>query len=425
MESLIAIVFILGYAAITLEHSLKINKAASALVAGVLCWTLYILSQEDKTLVSHHLTEHMGEISQILFFLLGAMVIVELMDAHDSFEIITQRIRTTDKRKLLWLICGITFFMSALLDNLTTTIVMVSLLRKLVADREDRMLFVGLTVLTANAGGAWSPMGDVTTTMLWIGGQVTAVNIVLMLLLPSLVCVLVPLLIISRRTKGRVQPPPDAAENGLTSTPRERNTVFVMGLGVLLFVPIFKTLTHLPPFMGMLFGLGVMWIITEMMHNGKDEVEKGTRSVVHALRKIDTPSILFFLGILVAVAAIQSLGMLTNLAAWLDRTVGNITVVVIIIGFLSAVVDNVPLVAAAQGMYTLEQFPTDHYFWEFLAYCAGTGGSALIIGSAAGVAAMGMERIDFFWYVRRITLWAVIGYLAGAAAFVLQYAVFH
>lgn len=422
---MIAIVFILGYAAITLEHSLKINKAASALVAGVLCWTLYILSQEDKTLVSHHLTEHMGEISQILFFLLGAMVIVELMDAHDSFEIITQRIRTTDKRKLLWLICGITFFMSALLDNLTTTIVMVSLLRKLVADREDRMLFVGLTVLTANAGGAWSPMGDVTTTMLWIGGQVTAVNIVLMLLLPSLVCVLVPLLIISRRTKGRVQPPPDAAENGLTSTPRERNTVFVMGLGVLLFVPIFKTLTHLPPFMGMLFGLGVMWIITEMMHNGKDEVEKGTRSVVHALRKIDTPSILFFLGILVAVAAIQSLGMLTNLAAWLDRTVGNITVVVIIIGFLSAVVDNVPLVAAAQGMYTLEQFPTDHYFWEFLAYCAGTGGSALIIGSAAGVAAMGMERIDFFWYVRRITLWAVIGYLAGAAAFVLQYAVFH
>jgi len=425
MESLIAIVFILGYAAITLEHSLKINKAASALLAGVLCWTLYILSQEDKTLVSHHLTEHMGEISQILFFLLGAMVIVELMDAHDSFEIITQRIRTTDKRKLLWLICGITFFMSALLDNLTTTIVMVSLLRKLVADREERMLFVGLTVLTANAGGAWSPMGDVTTTMLWIGGQVTAVNIVLMLLLPSLVCVLVPLLIISRRTKGRVQPPPGAAENGLTSTPRERNTVFVMGLGVLLFVPIFKTLTHLPPFMGMLLGLGVMWIVTELMHSGKDEVEKGTYSVIHALRKIDTPSILFFLGILVAVAAIQSLGMLTNLAAWLDRTVGNITVVVIIIGFLSAVVDNVPLVAATQGMYTLEQFPTDHYFWEFLAYCAGTGGSALIIGSAAGVAAMGMERIDFFWYVRRITLWAVIGYLAGAAAFVLQYAVFH
>jgi Na+/H+ antiporter NhaD/arsenite permease-like protein len=303
---------------------------------------------------------------------------------------------------------------------------MVSLLRKLIADREDRMLFVGLTVVTANAGGAWSPMGDVTTTMLWIGGQITAPNIVFMLFLPSLVCILTPLLIISRRTKGQVQsPPPDTIENGMDTTPRERNTVFLMGLGVLLFVPIFKTVTHLPPFMGMLLGLGVMWIITEMMHNGKDEVEKGTRSVVHALRKIDTPSILFFLGILVAVAAIQSLGMLTTLAAWLDRTVGNITVVVIIIGFLSAIVDNVPLVAAAQGMYTLEQFPTDHYFWEFLAYCAGTGGSALIIGSAAGVAAMGMEHINFFWYLRRITFWAVIGYLAGAAAFVVQYALVH
>jgi Na+/H+ antiporter NhaD/arsenite permease-like protein len=426
MESLIVIVFILGYAAITLEHSLNINKAATALVTGVLCWTLYILGESDKMLVSHHLTEHMGEISEILFFLLGAMVVVELMDAHDSFEIVTQRIHTTDKLKLLWIVCGITFFMSALLDNLTTTIVMVSLLRKLIADREDRMLFVGLTVVAANAGGAWSPMGDVTTTMLWIGGQITALNIVLMLLLPSLVCILTPLLIISRRTKGQVQSPPhDATENGLDTTPRERNTVFLMGLGVLLFVPIFKTLTHLPPFMGMLLGLGMMWMITELMHSGKDEVEKGTRSVVHALRKIDTPSILFFLGILVAVAAIQSLGMLTNLAAWLDRTVGNITIVVILIGFLSAVVDNVPLVAAAQGMYTLEQFPTDHYFWEFLAYCAGTGGSALIIGSAAGVAAMGMEHIDFFWYLRRITFWAVIGYLAGAAAFVVQYALIH
>ncbi len=426
MEPLIVVVFILGYAAITLEHSLKIDKAATALVTGVLCWTFYILGEPDKALVSHHLTEHMGEISEILFFLLGAMVIVELMDAHDSFEVVTERIRTTDKRKILWLVCSITFFMSALLDNLTTTIVMVSLLRKLIADREDRMLFVGLTVVTANAGGAWSPMGDVTTTMLWIGGQITALNIVFMLFLPSLVCILTPLLIISRRTKGQVQsPPPDIIENGMDTTPRERNTVFLMGLGVLLFVPIFKTVTHLPPFMGMLLGLGVMWIITEMMHNGKDEVEKGTRSVVHALRKIDTPSILFFLGILVAVAAIQSLGMLTTLAAWLDRTVGNITVVVIIIGFLSAIVDNVPLVAAAQGMYTLEQFPTDHYFWEFLAYCAGTGGSALIIGSAAGVAAMGMEHINFFWYLRRITFWAVIGYLAGAAAFVVQYALVH
>ncbi len=422
MTVLIVAVFILGYAAITLEHSLKIDKAAFALVTGVLCWTLYVLGEPDKELVSHHLTEHMGEISEILFFLLGAMVIVELIDAHDGFEIVTERIRTTDKKRLMWLICGITFFMSALLDNLTTTIVMVSLLRKLVAAREDRLLLTGLVVVAANAGGAWSPMGDVTTTMLWIGGQVTAMNIVKMLIVPSLACVVVPLLIISRKTKGQVKTPDDVSKNHLNTTSRERNSVFAIGLGALLFVPIFKTVTHLPPFMGMLLGLGVMWIVTEMIHSGKDEVEKGTRSVVHALRKIDTPSILFFLGILVAVAALQSLGILTQLAAWLDQKIGNITVIVVIIGFLSAVVDNVPLVAAAQGMYSLEQFPTDHYFWEFLAYCAGTGGSALIIGSAAGVAAMGMERIDFFWYLRRITIWAVIGYLVGAAVFVAQYA---
>lgn len=421
MELLISLVFILGYVAITLEHSLKIDKAATALVTGVLCWTFYILAGHDKVAVAHELTEHMGEIAEILFFLLGAMVVVELMDAHDSFEIVTERIRTTDKRTLLWLLCGITFFMSALLDNLTTTIVMVSLLRKMISDREDRLLFVGLTVVAANAGGAWSPMGDVTTTMLWIGGQVTAFNIITMLLLPSLVCIVVPLLVISRRTKGKVTAPvSEAVENGLMTTSRERNTVFALGLGVLLFVPAFKTLTHLPPFMGMLLGLGVMWMITEMIHSGKDEVEKGTRSVVHALRKIDTPSILFFLGILVAVAALQSVGQLTDLAAWLDRTVGNITFIVVIIGFLSAIVDNVPLVAAAQGMYTLDQFPTDHYFWQFLAYCAGTGGSALIIGSAAGVAAMGMEHIDFFWYVRRITGWAVLGYLAGVVVFLIQ-----
>lgn len=421
MEILIIIVFVLGYIAITLEHSIHINKAASALVTGVLCWTLYILGEPDKAAIAHGLTEHIGEIAEILFFLLGAMVVVELMDAHDSFEVVTARIRTTDKRRLLWLVGGITFFMSALLDNLTTTIVMVSLLRKLIADREDRLFFVGLTVIAANAGGAWSPMGDVTTTMLWIGGQITAANVILKLLIPSAICTLVPLVFMGRRAKGKIQPArAESSDYQPNTSVSERNTVFGLGLGVLLFVPLFKTLTHLPPFMGMLLGLGVMWIITELIHSGKDEVEKGTRSVVHALRKVDTPSILFFLGILVAVAALQSLGLLTGMASWLDRTVGNTSAIVIIIGFLSAIVDNVPLVAAAQGMYTLEQFPTDHYFWEFLAYCAGTGGSALIIGSAAGVAAMGMEKIDFFWYLRRITGWAVLGYLAGAAVFLLQ-----
>lgn len=421
MEVFIAVVFVLGYLAITLEHSLRVDKAAVALVTGVLCWTLYVLVSPDKSSVSHELREHMGEISEILFFLLGAMVVVELMDAHDSFEIVSERIRTTDKRRLLWLICGITFFMSALLDNLTTTIVMVSLLRKLISSREDRLLFVGMTIVAANAGGAWSPMGDVTTTMLWIGGQITAFNIIVKLLLPSLVCVLVPLMLLSKRVKGKIEGLSfDETKTGVSTTPpAERNSVFFLGLGVLLFVPLFKTVTHLPPFMGMLMGLGIIWMITEMIHSGKDEIEKGTRSVVHALRKIDTPSILFFLGILVAVAAVQSVGLLTNVALWLDRTVGNVTFIVLIIGFLSAIVDNVPLVAAAQGMYSLEQFPTDHFFWEFLAYCSGTGGSALIIGSAAGVAAMGMEKIDFFWYLRRITGLAVLGYLSGAAAYLL------
>ncbi len=420
MEILIAAIFIIGYMAITLEHSININKAATSLVTGVLCWTVYILANShDHTQIVGHLNEHMGEISEILFFLMGAMVIVELIDAHDGFEIITERIKTTDKRKLIWITSIITFFLSAILDNLTTTIVMVSLLRKLIDNKEDRMLFVGITVVAANAGGAWSPMGDVTTTMLWIGGQITAGNIIKMLILPSLVCLLAPLLILTRRLKGKVETPEKSGTNDyLDSTPFERNAVFAIGIGSLVFVPIFKTVTHLPPFMGILLGLGIMWILTEFIHKDKDEAEKGPRSVNHALRKIDTPSILFFLGILVAVAALQSAGMLSGIAGWLDRTVGNLTAIGIIIGFLSAIVDNVPLVAAAQGMYSMEVYPTDHFFWEFLAYCTGTGGSALIIGSAAGVAAMGMEKIDFFWYFKRITIWAVIGYLAGAVVYV-------
>ncbi|MBK8966474.1 MAG: sodium:proton antiporter NhaD [Lewinellaceae bacterium] len=425
MEGLLIIVFVLGYLAITLEHPLKIDKAASAMITGVLCWTIYVTAATDYHDVVHHLEAHLGEISGILFFLLGAMTIVELIDAHDGFEILTERIKTTNKRKLLWLVCFITFFLSAALDNLTTTIVMISLLRKLISDWNDRLFFAGMIVVAANAGGAWSPLGDVTTTMLWIGGQITVANIVAMLLVPSLVCLLAPLLFLSPRLSGNVVPPKSVSTNGVITPMRERNTVFYLGLGCLLFVPIFKTLTHLPPFMGMLLGLGVMWVVTELIHSEKDEREKGTLSVLHALRKIDTPSILFFLGILMAVAALQSTGILTAVASWLDRTVQNTTAIVLIIGFLSAIVDNVPLVAAAQGMYSMKQYPVDHYFWEFLAYCAGTGGSALIIGSAAGVAAMGIENIRFGWYLRRITVWAVIGYLAGAAAYVLQYNLMH
>lgn len=424
MEWLMVLIFIVGYIAIAFEHGIKINKAASALITGVLCWTVYILSESDKDLVSSHLAEHLSTISGIVFFLLGAMVIVELIDAHDGFDIVTQRIRTTDKRRLLWIACFITFFLSAILDNLTTTIVMVSLLRKIVADRDDRLLLVGMVVIAANAGGAWSPLGDVTTTMLWIDGQITALNIMKMLFLPSLVCLLLPLLLLSRKMKGKVQTPEKDEDSLMDTTPFERNMVFGIGIGSLLFVPIFKTITHLPPYMGMLFGLGAMWVVTELIHSKKDEVEKGPRSVNHALRKIDTPSILFFLGILVAITALESVGTLHHLAEWLDRTIGNVTAIGVLIGFLSAIVDNVPLVAAAQGMYDLQTYPPDSFFWELIAYCAGTGGSTLIIGSAAGVAAMGMENIHFFWYLKRISFLAAAGYLAGVAVYVAQHTFF-
>jgi Na+/H+ antiporter NhaD/arsenite permease-like protein len=366
----------------------------------------------------------LGEISGILFFLLGAMTIVELIDAHDGFQVISDKIKTQNYVTLLWLIGIFTFFLSSILDNLTTTIVMVSMLRKIIADRERRLLFAGMIVIAANAGGAWSPIGDVTTTMLWIGGQITPANIISQLILPSLVCLLAPLLFVSRKVRGRFDLP-EKAEKTLTTTPFERNVVLGLGLGILIFVPVFKTVTHLPPFMAMLFGLSVMWIVTEMIHSGKDAEDKDFLTVVYALRKIDTPSILFFLGILISVSALQTTGVLQNAAQWLTRAIGNDTIIVMAIGLLSAVVDNVPLVAAAQGMYPLEQYPTDHFFWEFLAYATGTGGSVLIIGSAAGVAAMGLEKINFFWYLKRIALMALIGYFAGAMVYVLQYQLLH
>lgn len=415
-------IFIVGYFAIAFEHPLRINKAASALLTGVFCWSIYALWDSDRELVSENLAHHLSDISGILFFLLGAMVIVELIDAHDGFDVITQSIQTTSKRKLVWMVGIITFFLSAVLDNLTTTIVMVSLLRKIIPSHRDRLIFAGLIVISANAGGAWSPIGDVTTTMLWIGNQVTTANIILKTIIPSLVCFSIPALIISLQIKGSVGPIEQKKEK-LLSTPNERKTVFIIGVACLLFVPIFKTITHLPPYMGIIFGLGLMWLLTEMVHSGKDEAEKGLFSVNHALRKIDTPSILFFLGILLAVSALQSTGILTSVAGSLDKSIGNISVITIIIGFLSAIVDNVPLVAAAQGMYSQEQYPTDHFFWEFLAYCAGTGGSILIIGSAAGVAAMGMERIEFGWYLKKIAWLALLGYLAGAAFFLIQHSI--
>ncbi|MEP7374026.1 MAG: sodium:proton antiporter NhaD [Chitinophagaceae bacterium] len=423
MAIIIILIFILGYAAIAFEHTIRLNKAATALVTGVLCWTVYILFTEDKESVTEQLSHHLGEMSQILFFLMGAMTIVELIDAHDGFEIVTSRIKTTNKRKLMWIIALLSFFFSAVLDNLTTTIVMISLVRKLVADKNDRWMLAGLIVIAANAGGAWSPIGDVTTTMLWIGNQVTAGNIMKAVLVPSLVCLLVPVLLMRLVFKGNIRRPVQPFDNNNFCTPREarhRNIVFFSGLSVLLLVPVFKTVTHLPPFMGILIGLGLIWIITEIIHSGKDEADRKNYTVGYALRKIDTPSILFFLGILLAISALESIGMLTSASAWMDKTLKDQNVIVMSIGLFSSVIDNVPLVAASQGMYDLSTYPTDHYFWEFLAYCSGTGGSVLIVGSAAGVAAMGLEKIDFIWYLKKIGWLALVGYFAGAFVYILM-----
>ncbi|MFM9943910.1 MAG: sodium:proton antiporter NhaD [Bacteroidia bacterium] len=417
----IILIFIIGYLAIAFEHPLHLNKAASALITGVMSWVVFIHFNTDKELVNEQLMHHLGNISGILFFLLGAMVIVELIDAHDGFEIISQRISTKKIRNLLWMVCGITFFLSAILDNLTTTIVMISLLRKLVEEQKKRLLFAGMIVIAANAGGAWSPLGDVTTTMLWIGGQISPVKIMSSLILPSLVCMLIPLIIVSFRFKGSLKAKGiNASKQNLSTTALERNVVFFTGLGCLIFVPVFKTLTHLPPFMGILIGLGVMWVITEIMHKRKDSDYKDNLSVAGVLRKIDTSSILFFMGILLAISALESSGLLKNLALSLSQTFRTDATIAMLLGLLSAIVDNVPLVAAAQGMYSLEQFPADHYFWEFLAYSTGVGGSVLIIGSAAGVAAMGLEKINFIWYLKNISLLALLGFFAGAGVYIIM-----
>jgi Na+/H+ antiporter NhaD/arsenite permease-like protein len=426
MSELIITIFVIGYAAIALEHKIKLNKAASALITGVLCWVIYIVFIPEKQLINEQLTGHLGELSGILFFLLSAMTIVELIDSHNGFDLITDRITQTNKKTLIWIIGFITFFLSAILDNLTTTIVMISLLKKLIKDDNDRLLFVGTVVIAANAGGAWSPIGDVTTTMLWIGGQITAFKIILKLIIPSLFCLIVPLIFISFKLKGNVERIENIKSIQRISLPKnQQKIVLFSGVLILISVPVFKTFTGLPPYMGILLGLGLLWIITEILHGSKDEENKHSLTVVHALRKIDSSTILFFLGILIAISALQSTGILMNLAKFMTLSIGNESIIVISIGLLSSIVDNVPLVAAVQGMYDLVQYPPDHYFWEFLAYCAGTGGSALIIGSAAGVAAMGMEKINFFWYLKKISWLALIGFFSGAIIYILQNSILH
>ena len=425
MKVLIIAIFVLGYAAVALEQRLKINKAASALLTGV-CWTVYVLFAANREAVAEQLLHHLGNLSGILFFLMGAMTIVEIIDAHDGFEVITRRITTNSKRKLLWIICLLTFFLSAALDNLTTAIVMASMARKLLADRKDRMFLVGMIVIAANAGGAWSPIGDVTTTMLWIGGQITSGNIIIKLIVPSLVCLLVPLTVASLMAKGKAtKPTSDETDNSRINLRFERHLVLFAGLVLLIMVPVFKTVTHLPPYMGILLAVAILWVITAFIHKEKDVEEKQQLSVEHALRTIDVPSILFFLGILMAVASLESTQLLTHFAQLLNQRIANQSLIVISIGVLSAILDNVPLVAATMGMYDLRNFPPDSYLWEFVAYCAGTGGSLLIIGSAAGVAIMGIEKVSFFWYLKRIGWLAALGYFAGAGVYILQEYLLH
>lgn len=426
MAVFLIVTFIIGYTLIAFEHYIKINKSAIALVTGVLCWVFYVFFSGDTHLVNEQLAEHFGSVAGILFFLLGAMTIVELVDSHDGFEIITSKINQTDKRKLLWIIGFTTFFFSAILDNLTTTIVMITLLRKLVHKQEDRLIFAGIIVIAANAGGAFTPIGDVTTTMLWIGGQISTGSIMMKLFLPSLTCLIIPILALSIKFKGPLNPSSNKEIKTDKNIPQKhKSLIFFAGVLALISVPVFKTITHLPPFMGMLIALGILWIITEIMYGHKEDKYKQTLSVASALRRIDSSSILFFLGILICVASLEAAGILSNLAKWLTVTVANDSVVVLSLGLLSSIIDNVPLVAAAQGMFDLSQYPMDHFFWEFLAYCAGTGGSILIIGSAAGVAAMGMEKINFFWYLKKISFIALLGYFAGAFVYILQHIIFH
>ncbi|MBH5366949.1 sodium:proton antiporter NhaD [Bradyrhizobium glycinis] len=426
MLSVIAAVFIVAYAAIALEHPLGINKSASALLGAGLLWTIYALSVGDASLVNHQLDESVASTAQIVFFLIGAMTIVEVIDAHNGFEVITSVIRTTKQTTLMWIIGFVTFFLSAILDNLTTTIVMISLIQKLIGSKSDRLLFASIIVIAANAGGAWTVIGDVTTTMLWIGGQITPVNIMKSVFLPSLLNLLIPLLIIGFSLKGKdIVPPPQGSVQALKVELFERNLMFYLGLGTLVAVPVFKALTHLAPFMGVLFGLGILWLVGEIVHRHKDEDVRRPLTLVHALTRIDMSSIVFFVGILMAVACLEHARVLELLAKWLGATVGRLDIIVILLGLLSAVIDNVPLVAATMGMYNLVQYPPDSFIWEFIAYCAGTGGSILIIGSAAGVAAMGLEKIEFFWYARRIAGPALVGYLAGAMVYIAQHAALH
>ena len=409
MEIYLITTFVIGYCFIIFEKNMKVDKAAFALLTGVLCWVIYALNSHDSDEVNRELSHHISEISAILFFLLGAMTIVEMIDAHNGFEVITSRLTSRSKRKLLWLVVVLSFFLSAVLDNLTTAIVMTTLCAKLFSEKKDRWMVLGLVIIAANAGGAWSPIGDVTTTMLWMGEKITALGVMKSLIIPSILCAFVPTLIASFLLKGNL--PTRNEEQIAKGSDFEGKLVFISGIAGLLLVPVFKSVTGLPPYMAILFSLGCLWFITEMLHKKKSQEEKEKLSVVRVLQRVDVPSILFFLGILAAVAVLQSTGILIQLAEILSQQLKSDFLIASFIGLLSAIVDNVPLLAASMGMYG--HFPSDHEFWKLIAFTTGTGGSCLIIGSAAGVAVMGIEKIDFIWYFKRISLLALLGYFSG------------
>ncbi len=462
MNTTLIIIFVVGYLAIALEHPIKVDKTASALILGMTLWICYALGGASivpavsgehfrEYLASHpglqgsslahqtlsyiidvDIVEHLGDITQTLLFLIGAMTIVELVDVHGGFRVITDRIVTRNKRKLLWIICITTFIMSAILDNLTTTIVMIMLLRKLIEDQKTRWLYAGAIIIAANSGGAWSPIGDVTTIMLWVKGNVTAQSLICYVLLPSIVSMVVPVLVVSRSLKGELAPMERVEEKDNNITTAERNTIFFLGVGGLIMVPVFKTLTHLPPFVGMLLILGLLWVFTEIFYNKKMLERAQERRLPKVLARIDMPSILFFLGILMAVAVLQATGVLSWVAGRLDSGIHNIYIIDTILGVLSSIVDNVPLVAGVMGMYPIADagatgyaanFVVDGSFWELLSYCAGVGGSILIIGSASGVIAMGLEKISFGWYLKKFSWLALIGYLSGIAVYLLEQAI--
>ena len=424
--------FVIGYFCIAIESVTKVNKAAVALLMFVVCWTLFMIDPaqylanaigEGKALaVSSVIEHHLGSTSTTLFFLMGAMTIVELVDQNGGFNFVRDMLQTHSKKTLLWRIAFMTFILSAILDNLTTSIVMIMILRKLVSDKKDRLIYAALVVISANSGGAFSPIGDVTTIMLWNKGVITAAGVIMEIFIPSLVSMVIPAYILSFSLKGNLSFTKDQAHSFQASelTTSQRKTIFFLGVGGLIFVPIFKSITHLPPFIGILLVLGVLWTVTEIFYaNLKEKEEKGAmqKRVTDMLSRIDMSTILFFLGILMAVACLETIGVLTSLGKGLDVAFeGNHYLVTGIIGVLSSIVDNVPLVAGCMGMYPVQaagDMAVDGIFWQLLAYCAGVGGSMLIIGSAAGVIVMGLEKITFGWYLRKITWIAFVGYLAG------------